>query len=72
VLAVASVEEAVLGLLEIAGAAEYELITLFHGADLAIEEVEQVSEAVRRAYPRQEIEVQAGGQPHYHFIISIE
>ena len=31
-----------------------------------------MADVVRRAYPRLEVELQDGGQPHYHFIISIE
>ncbi|MEW5721062.1 MAG: hypothetical protein AB1817_20720 [Chloroflexota bacterium] len=31
-----------------------------------------MSEAIRQQYPSQEIEVVSGGQPHYHFIISVE
>jgi dihydroxyacetone kinase-like predicted kinase len=70
--AAASVEEATLGLLEIAGAAQRELITLFSGAGLAAAEVERIASLIREAYPDQEVEVQIGGQPYYPFIISIE
>jgi hypothetical protein len=45
---------------------------MFYGADLNRQEVNQLADEVRRAYPEQEIEVQEGGQPHYHFIISLE
>ena len=62
----------VMGLLEKANAANYELITLFYGADLPKPEVNRIADLIRSAYPELEIEVQEGGQPHYHFIISIE
>jgi len=53
--------------------AEYfELVTLFYGADTPYPEVIHISDAIRSAYPELEVEVQEGGQPHYHFIVSIE
>lgn len=67
-----SVEEVVLGLLEKAEAANHELITLFYGEDLTVTEANRIADKVREAYPAQEIELQDGGQPHYHFILSIE
>ena len=33
---------------------------------------DQIADHIRKNYPGQDIEVQDGGQPHYHFIISIE
>jgi dihydroxyacetone kinase-like predicted kinase len=67
-----SVQEAVLGLLKIARADEHELITMIYGEDLAAAQANLVADAVRQAYPRLEIELQDGGQPHYPFILSIE
>jgi uncharacterized protein len=72
VLSTVSVEEACLGALEIAGTASHELITLFYGEDLSQTEANRIADAVRKAYPAQEIELQDGGQPHYQFIISVE
>ena len=67
-----SVEEACLGALEKANAADFELITLFYGEDLPVSEANRIVDVVRAAYPSHEIELQDGGQPHYQFIISIE
>jgi uncharacterized protein len=67
-----SVEEACLGALEKAKAANYELITLFYGEDQTPAEANRISDVVRSTYPAQEIELQDGGQPHYQFIISVE
>ena len=72
ILGASSVEEAVLGFLQAARAAERELITLFSGANITRAEVEQIIGAIQKAYPEQEIELQDGEQPHYHFIVSIE
>jgi DAK2 domain fusion protein YloV len=68
----ASVQESCLGALEKAGTSDHELITLFYGEDLPLAEANRIVDAVRAAYPAQEIELQDGGQPHYHFIISVE
>ena len=72
ILATDGVEQACLGLLEMAHADDYELITMFYGADMPKNEVNRIADIVRRAYPNQEVEVQEGGQPHYQFIIAIE
>jgi len=71
-LAASSLEEACLQLLEKAHADHFELITFFYGADLPRQDVNRIIDAVRLAFPDQEIEVQEGGQPHYQFIIAIE
>ncbi len=67
-----SVEQACLGALEKAKAADFELITLFYGGDLQSKEANRIADLIRTAYPAQEIELQDGGQPHYQFIISVE
>ncbi len=67
-----TVQSAVIQLLEKANAADYELITLFYGEELRHQEANRIADLIREKYPNQEIEVQEGGQPHYHFIISIE
>ena len=72
VLASAGIQDACLGLLEKAGAEEHELVTLFYGDSLTEAQVDEIVEVVRSTYPNLEVEVQNGGQPHYHFIMSIE
>ena len=67
-----SIEEGVMAFLAKAQAAEHELITLYYGEDLDQSEANRIVDAVRQAYPGQEIELQDGGQPHYQFIISVE
>lgn len=72
ILSTSNIKDACLGLLEAAEAENHELITLFHGNGINLEEVNHIADAIREAYPNQEIELQEGGQPHYQFIISIE
>lgn len=64
--------DTVIGLLKEAHTDQYELITLFYGADVQRQDVNRITDDIRQLYSRQEIEVKEGGQPHYHFILSIE
>ncbi len=72
VLSTHSLEEASLGLLQKAHADHFELITLFSGNNIPKNEVYRIVDRIRQEYPKQEIEIQEGCQPHYHFIIAIE
>ena len=67
-----TVEEGVMDMLEKADAGEHELVTLFYGQDMPHTESNRIADVVREKYPNLEVEVQEGGQPHYHFIISVE
>jgi hypothetical protein len=67
-----TVEHACLEALLKANAANFELITLFHGEQLPAAEATRIVDVIRTTYPNQEIEVQEGSQPHYQFIISVE
>ena len=67
-----TVEHACLEALQKANAANYELITLFHGEQLPSAEANRIVDVIRITYPNQEIEIQEGSQPHYQFIISVE
>jgi dihydroxyacetone kinase-like predicted kinase len=72
VMSTDSLEKACLGLMDKAHAEYFELVTLFYGAETPYPEVIRISDAIRGAYPELEVEVQEGGQPHYHFIVAIE
>jgi DAK2 domain fusion protein YloV len=72
VLSASTLPEALLGLLEKAGTADRERITLFYGNNISRQDVNQIVDLVRSTYPSHEIELHEGGQPHYQFIISIE
>jgi dihydroxyacetone kinase-like predicted kinase len=67
-----AIEEGCLQLLEKAEAGEHELITLFYGENMPHPEANRIADIVRAKYPKQEVEVQEGGQPHYQFIVAIE
>jgi len=72
VCACPTLKDAVLSFLEHAHADHFELITLFYGGNINRLEVDTIADVIRKIYPKQELEVQEGGQPHYHFIFSIE
>jgi fatty acid kinase len=72
ICSVSTLDESILTLLETAGAADSEIITLYYGLDIGIGEVERIEQKVRAEYPQQEVEVHHGGQPYYQFIIAIE
>lgn len=67
-----SIEEATLTLLSKADTEDRERITFFYGQNISKQDVNQIIDKVRNVYPRHEIELHEGGQPHYQFIISIE
>lgn len=72
VTSASNLEDGVMNFLKQANVEEYELITLFFGESVTKKEVNQIVDKIHVAYPDQEVEVQDGGQPHYHFIISLE
>jgi hypothetical protein len=73
VCAARSLEEACLCLLNKAQATDYDIVTLFYGAEVTKQEANQIADNVRAAFPNLErVEIQDGGQPHYQFILSIE
>lgn len=61
-----------LRLLDVMAAAAHEVISLYYGAEISEAQAEQAAEAIRERYPEQSVELHFGGQPHYHFIISVE
>lgn len=48
------------------------LVTLYWGAPVTEEEAKAVRESLGDSLPLAEVELVYGGQPHYHFIVSIE
>jgi DAK2 domain fusion protein YloV len=67
-----SIESTLLDLLKKMGTEKRELITLYWGENLGASKANQLADAVRAAFPGQEVEIYEGGQPHYFFILSVE
>jgi uncharacterized protein len=54
------------------GAGNYELVTIYRGLQATDSDAERLGEAIRGSFPGLEVELQAGGQEHYPFILSVE
>ena len=51
---------------------DMEILTFYYGETVDQEQAETLTEALEERYKDLEIEVVQGGQPHYHYIISVE
>ena len=49
-----------------------ELITLYFGEDITEEEAEKLQEKLGSKYPEVDIDLHAGGQPIYYYMVSVE
>ncbi|MFQ6102308.1 MAG: DAK2 domain-containing protein [Anaerolineae bacterium] len=67
-----TVEEVVQSLLKEMDTAQSEIITLYYGDAVGEGDANALADLLRQNWPDQEIEVVAGGQPHYHYILSVE
>lgn len=66
------IETLAMTLLERADLDEAEVVTLYFGQDVGEEQAQTLAERLKKAFPEIEFEVIEGGQPYYHYIISIE
>ena len=64
--------EVLVSLVRSAGVAEGDLITLYWGQQITQDDADAARQRVEAAVPGVEVEVVPGGQPHYHYILSIE
>ncbi len=51
---------------------EREIVTLYYGSDVDQEQADLIAQQIETLYPDVEVEVHAGKQPHYHYIIGAE
>ncbi len=70
--AAGSPNDALASMLDTAELEDGSLVTLFYGAGLAEETAEEAAEAIGARDGGIEVEVHEGGQPHYHYLVSIE
>ena len=66
------VEAVVKSLVEAAQQDEIELVTLYRGAPMSEAEAQGIAEALDSELDDIDVELVEGGQPHYHFLISME
>lgn len=67
-----SPEEALDGALDDLTGGSTSLITLYYGADATDDRAQATAAHLRERYAGHEVEVVAGGQPHYLYIVSLE
>ncbi len=67
-----NLEKVLIDTLDQAIEGETELITLYFGEDLKIDQANQLAETIREKWADHDVEVIEGGQPHYQLIVSIE
>ena len=51
---------------------ESEVISIYYGADTEKAEAEELAAAIEEEYPDCDVELNAGGQPIYYYVISVE
>mgnify|MGYP001172818386 FL=1 len=68
----ATLEEALEKLLQQVDMDSFERVTMFYGEGLTAATVNPLVDKIRRQYPKHEVEVHDGGQPHYQLIIAFE
>ncbi len=49
-----------------------EIVTIYYGKNAKRPRAEEVAERIRDKYPKLEVELVYGGQPHYNYIVSVE
>ncbi len=49
-----------------------EVVTIYYGAEVEAPEAEKISAGIAGLYPKLQVELIKGNQPHYNYIISIE
>jgi dihydroxyacetone kinase-like predicted kinase len=66
------IDKVLLEALDKTGVGSAEVVTVYYGADVTKDKAEQVIDEIRDKYPGKQIELVAGGQPHYPYIVSLE
>jgi hypothetical protein len=52
--------------------ASKEVLTIYYGSDVKEPELEELTQQIEEHHPQLQVEVVNGGQPYYHYIVSIE
>jgi len=51
---------------------DVEIVTVYYGEEAPSDDVDQLPALLEKIHPHLEVEILDGGQPHYHYIISLE
>jgi DAK2 domain fusion protein YloV len=68
----ASPGEVAMAALDHMNSGDYEIISVYYGESITADASEQLAGEIAERFPEQEVEVIDGGQPHYHYILSVE
>ena len=49
-----------------------EILTIYYGLDTTLAEAEKTAVTIRDKYPKLQVEIIRGSQPHYNYIVSVE
>ena len=71
-VASSSMNETILNAMQAVDADGAEIVSLFYGDQITGDEAAGLSRTLCERYPKLEIEVVRGGQPHYSYIMSVE
>ena len=58
--------------LDQAGLSAVAIVTLYYGASTQVSDAESVAEELGHAFPDIQVDLVDGGQPHYHYLASVE
>lgn len=67
-----TVEHVMWPMLDAMGLEDREILTLYFGNGVNTEQADHLAAKISERFPDQEIELVDGGQPHYHYILSVE
>ncbi|MDY6874882.1 MAG: DAK2 domain-containing protein [Chloroflexota bacterium] len=67
-----TIEQVAQALLKEMGSDDREIITLYYGEAISQDDADTLADLLQQNWPDHEIEVIAGGQPHYYYILSAE
>jgi DAK2 domain fusion protein YloV len=67
-----TVEHVVWPMLEEMALEDHEILTLYYGDGINAGQADRLAAKIRERYPDQVVELVNGGQPYYHYILSVE
>ena len=66
------IEIAMLDLVRAISTEDSSLVSVYYGKDVKKKDLNRISEALKKEFPDMEFEIRDGGQPVYHYVISVE
>ncbi len=67
-----SISQVLLDTLQYMNMADYEILSIYYGQDVERPEAERMVQQITEQYPDLEVELLAGKQPHYFYILGVE